>query len=1024
MKYFHLLLTLLIPEFSLAVWFPKPCVEIRCQARYAGYQPTVIPEGKCIKQINKVVHINIPKMKVGSCRSTRCREVDKTRTACSCREVTNCWWASWGAWTGSITQGTCGKQHRRRAEKDRARYVERYGSCSGVKGQCNGSYNSEDRTMCNCRKASSCPVAPWSSWTPAVGNGQCKDQTRHQDKKPSYTYVMKEQKKGEVACFGIDPDCRPPRITDTRTFCKCPTKECTERSWTSWNIDTWTGSCPNEKRTKTYDFKIKYIEAYKSCNGVGKDCPPTKNEYRKKVIKCPAIKLSPNSIHLDKACNGVDSSCTSVCRIDCKKGYKLIGQNHVTCHGSGKWTGKLGYCKDSEPPTITCPKLPIPTVNNKPGTNYSIISFPNATATDNSGFPVTITTSHPSPLKVFVHHPVEVTYTATDAVGNTNKCKRKFIVKDHEAPVVTYCPKKHRIIKTGLFPHQVFWPMPRFTDNVEADNELVFIPSVVNGTKFYQGKHSVDIKARDKSSNTENCTMTFELQMLKCPVDAPPKHGSATCNIKNNGKVEAFICTAACQKGSWFLEGANIAKVYNLYVCSMDGAWQGASVFNFDNLVHSHMVPINRGDPMWPDCSVGKSPNSVALDMQIFSGKCSDQASMEKLKRDFVATLKKDFIWGAAFCSQQQQCDVENAVVYCSKKTKRSTNSKDQMVIKFSISVRKTLNQGVLDKDNLKQLNTLTQALELQKTAIVQKVTSTAVKVLKDNSVKVNSQKPSISCKQGSELQSVNGTIKCLQCPSGTFYQSETKKCTVCQPGFFQNREGALSCENCPQGETTKGTLSSDFHRCKAICHPGTYSKNGLAPCTQCPSGTYQPSLESQDCIKCPSSNGKRQGLTDVKDCNFDGIKYEIRSEGCGDPGKTSGCGISTIKVEGKDYSKQRRGINFVAIDGSRGTIVGSASFDWHYYRNECTNALKWTNSLNDGTIVLGAYQDEATLAFTSDCQKALEAIGGKRPFQRQYRSSYVIVGYKGKTKKSWVTQQMSSYGRGPTQVTGRISFV
>ena len=72
----------------------------------------------------------------------------------------------------------------------------------------------------NCRKASSCPVAPWTSWTPAVGNGQCKDQTRHQDKKPSYTYVMKEQKKGEVACFGIDPDCRPPRITDKRTFCK------------------------------------------------------------------------------------------------------------------------------------------------------------------------------------------------------------------------------------------------------------------------------------------------------------------------------------------------------------------------------------------------------------------------------------------------------------------------------------------------------------------------------------------------------------------------------------------------------------------------------------------------------------------------------------------------------------------------------------------------------------------------------------------------------------------------------------
>ena len=84
---------------------------------------------------------------------------------------------------------------------------------------------------------------------------------------------------------------------------------------------------------------------------------------------------------------------------------------------------------DSEPPTITCPQLTIPTFDNKAGTNYSIITLPQATASDNSGLPVTVTTSHSSPLKVFVHHPVEVTYTATDAVGNTNKCKRKFIVK-------------------------------------------------------------------------------------------------------------------------------------------------------------------------------------------------------------------------------------------------------------------------------------------------------------------------------------------------------------------------------------------------------------------------------------------------------------------------------------------------------------------------------------------------------------------------------------------------------------------
>jgi len=52
------------------------------------------------------------------------------------------------------------------------------------------------------------------------------------------------------------------------------------------------------------------------------------------------------------------------------------------------------------------------------------------------------------------------------------------------------------------------------------------------------------------------------------------------------------------------------------------------------------------------------------------------------------------------------------------------------------------------------------------------------------------------------------------------------------------------------------------------------------------------------------------------------GIKYEIHSEGCGDYGIPSGtCGRSTIKIDGKDYSKHGRGINFAAFDSKTGTI-------------------------------------------------------------------------------------------------------
>lgn len=47
---------------------------------------------------------------------------------------------------------------------------------------------------------------------------------------------------------------------------------------------------------------------------------------------------------------------------------------------------------------------------------------------------------------------------------------------------------------------------------------------------------------------------------------------------------------------------------------------------------------------------------------------------------------------------------------------------------------------------------------------------------------------------------------------------------------------------------------------------------------------------------------------------------YEIHSEGCADPGKVAGtCGVSTIKVDGKNYSNKMRGINLVVLDGKTG---------------------------------------------------------------------------------------------------------
>lgn len=53
-------------------------------------------------------------------------------------------------------------------------------------------------------------------------------------------------------------------------------------------------------------------------------------------------------------------------------------------------------------------------------------------------------------------------------------------------------------------------------------------------------------------------------------------------------------------------------------------------------------------------------------------------------------------------------------------------------------------------------------------------------------------------------------------------------------------------------------------------------------------------------------------------------LSIYIKSEGCDDPG-ISGCGYATIRVDGKDYSKRRRGYNIVVVNADTGM--------YNYYR-------------------------------------------------------------------------------------------
>ena len=65
----------------------------------------------------------------------------------------------------------------------------------------------------------------------------------------------------------------------------CLYKECLQGPWTSWEIESWTGNCPNERRFKPYREVIKYKDAYTNCRNIGPlQCPNDQSQGRAKGI--------------------------------------------------------------------------------------------------------------------------------------------------------------------------------------------------------------------------------------------------------------------------------------------------------------------------------------------------------------------------------------------------------------------------------------------------------------------------------------------------------------------------------------------------------------------------------------------------------------------------------------------------------------------------------------------------------------------------------------------------------------------
>lgn len=168
---------------------------------------------------------------------------------------------------------------------------------------------------------------------------------------------------------------------------------------------------------------------------------------------------------------------------------------------------------DNEAPVINgCPSdISVP---NDPSTCGAIVNWLLPIPSDNCPG-VTITSTHDSG-DLFATGTTTVTYTATDAAGNTSTCTFDVTVADTEAPIFAACPSDLTVNNdSGVCGAVVNWTPMTATDNCSG---VTIVGSHNPGDLFPVGTTTVTYTATDDNGNSETCSFDITVTDAELPV--------------------------------------------------------------------------------------------------------------------------------------------------------------------------------------------------------------------------------------------------------------------------------------------------------------------------------------------------------------------------------------------------------------------------------------------------------------------------------------------------------------------------
>ncbi|XP_052224055.1 uncharacterized protein LOC127839712 [Dreissena polymorpha] len=510
----------------------------------------------------------------------------------------------------------------------------------------------------------------------------------------------------------------------------------------------------------------------------------------------------------------------------------------VTCNSSGVWQVQgQPYCEDVTAPSLKC--VPVYTFYLDPNQTVGIVTWPEPEVDDNSNSATVRHVSGPSPGEILTSGRHVVKYEAVDNVNNTSPvCTVVINVKE------VVCEDLGQVIGQSTISYTCDSFELGTTCSLACDSR-----DVIDGPDHVTCM--LDFETGFPFWNWENTTCLSE----NCSQPAAPIHGYISCfyedilvtnvtdgnvtagNVTSNRTEETFVCEFSCAEG-YMLPYATL----NRYTCSGNDVW------------NSEFFPatcIETGAEL-------STQHSFLLTYDITS---CDLDEIHELATDWKNVVSEE-LPSFSDCMSGFLCDMGDVSYQCNA---------DNTSVTVTFSVHVSCEEVFATALPLEATCDLTE--NKMASLLTSQEGSSSIRLFIKNRLPAAADLFADNVTVPECPGSVLIGAYCARCPAGSFYARSLDRCILCPVGSYTETPGRDFCTSCPQDQATLQAGSVQPHECRDICRAGSYSYTTVAPCSPCPTGTYQGHVASVACSPCPAGTWTQsEGSTSLADC----IAYDL----------------------------------------------------------------------------------------------------------------------------------------------------